>query len=636
MCYNKYVQIGVKEELKLRKIFSLSVVICFVLLSFGTVSFADPAVWDGTADISWYDASLSTYHISTAEELAGVASIFNREAELDPRLFDNKTFVLDNDIYLNAANSRTNIWMPMDEFRATFDGDGHTIYGMYIDYATILENLGYGKDRFGFVGHLVLGTIENINFDNAYIYFRGTEPYKTVGTAVGLNSGGHIQNINVTNSYINFYNCGIGGIAGKSEICTENNTTVYPVIEDCTVDDNTSVITYPNGTAGGITGANYGGESVVTNCECGADVIGNGYTGGIVGENKGFVTKCTFTGTVNKDNGEEWVSAHGGIVGRNIVDGETGAVVSDCASIGVDVYAQSWEGIGGIAGTNNGSVINCYSVNSTVGNGYPSAGGIAGNGSGTVTNCYSNNVMTSGWNNMGGIIGDGGTMTNCYYQKTSSINTTIPLNRNSTATDCDTFDENFVLATSGDDLADVLNAWVANNSGYEEWTYDSTLGYVVFGSASPITVADELQELIDTDADFTVDSEIDCDGNSEYTLKSNQDMTVEDFNLKNATVNTNGGVIIVDGNVSITGKVVFDANGKILTNENEVVTLTKGTSKGFIFAKDLNGETSVSYTFTTEGNISKPVVFNVSGLSGKTVFGITFCNIPDNRTVTVE
>ncbi len=99
-----------------------------------------------------------TYHIQTAAQLRGFAYLQNgvwqdASATELPRDFSEKTIVLDNDIFLNdttdwqqwgkgayavpwrsigtVANSyqsSSNLW-----FNGTFDGQGHVIYGMYVE-----------------------------------------------------------------------------------------------------------------------------------------------------------------------------------------------------------------------------------------------------------------------------------------------------------------------------------------------------------------------------------------------------------------------------------------------------------------------------------------------------------------------
>ena len=131
----------------------------------------------------------------------------------------------------------------------------------------------------------------------------------------------------------------------------------------------------------------------------------------------------------------------------------------------------------------------------------------------------------------------------------------------------------------------------------------------------------------------SINSTTDCDGGT-YTLSSIQNMTIENFALKNATVNTNGGSIILNG-TTITGNAVFDSNGKVITNGNNVLTLKKGSTVGLMKAVNLSaGATEQSFTISN-GSLNKPVVFDVTGLSGNTLFGINVNNVPDGITVSL-
>ena len=100
----------------------------------------------------------TTYHIQTAAQLRGFAHLQNgvypdASATEDPRDFSGKTIVLDNDIFLNdttgwqqwgkgayavpwrSIGTVTNPYQPTSEiqFKGTFDGQGHVIYGLYVE-----------------------------------------------------------------------------------------------------------------------------------------------------------------------------------------------------------------------------------------------------------------------------------------------------------------------------------------------------------------------------------------------------------------------------------------------------------------------------------------------------------------------
>ncbi len=99
-----------------------------------------------------------TYHIKTAAQLRGFAHLQNgvwqdASATEEPRDFTGKTIVLDNDIFLNdtigwqewgkgayavpwrSISSLTRNDQPISniQFKGTFDGQGHVIYGLYVE-----------------------------------------------------------------------------------------------------------------------------------------------------------------------------------------------------------------------------------------------------------------------------------------------------------------------------------------------------------------------------------------------------------------------------------------------------------------------------------------------------------------------
>lgn len=100
-------------------------------------------VWDGTTDTSWYNyEQTTTFEISTAAQLAGLAALVNgtaKDTEGNPIAavnFSRKTIKLTADIDLNNQ-----AWTPIGNengfnaelaFSGTFDGDGYTVSGLNV------------------------------------------------------------------------------------------------------------------------------------------------------------------------------------------------------------------------------------------------------------------------------------------------------------------------------------------------------------------------------------------------------------------------------------------------------------------------------------------------------------------------
>ena len=85
----------------------LILALCFTLLPTAAFAADSTDAWDGSADTSWYtdNETESEYHITTAEQLAGLAQLVNDKAT--PVLFGGKTIYLDNDLDLSGTQ-----WTP--------------------------------------------------------------------------------------------------------------------------------------------------------------------------------------------------------------------------------------------------------------------------------------------------------------------------------------------------------------------------------------------------------------------------------------------------------------------------------------------------------------------------------------------
>ncbi|MFQ9440825.1 MAG: hypothetical protein ACLR13_07230 [Acutalibacteraceae bacterium] len=122
---------------------------------FSTTVFAEETSvdsWDGTADTSWYQDGISEFHLTTAEQLAGLAKIVNETGNV----FQGVTVYLDTDVDLSghewvsigAGNNVANY------FGGTFDGQGHIVKNLT---CTSPNNGAYGF--FGVISQT--GTVQN-------------------------------------------------------------------------------------------------------------------------------------------------------------------------------------------------------------------------------------------------------------------------------------------------------------------------------------------------------------------------------------------------------------------------------------------------------------------------------------------
>ena len=140
--------------------------------------FADDTNWADRANIEWYsDSTASEYTLSTAEDLAGLASLVNGGTS-----FEKKIIKLGNDIDLEGIE-----WTPIGKsgsnFKGTFDGNGNTIKNLSIT--------GWGSDV-GLFGFTTVGEIKDFTLENASV-----SGYLDVGAVAGTPYTSKYSNITV-------------------------------------------------------------------------------------------------------------------------------------------------------------------------------------------------------------------------------------------------------------------------------------------------------------------------------------------------------------------------------------------------------------------------------------------------------
>jgi hypothetical protein len=138
-----------------------------------------------------------------------------------------------------------------------------------------------------------------------------------------------------------------------------------------------------------------------------AQVTGSGvYIGGLAGANRGNVTNCYSTGSV------EGSYAVGGLVGQNSSSSWASPTVAmtRCHSAAA---VSGTSDIGGLVGENGRDIMECYSTGTVSGAQY--VGGLVGDNGGTITQSYSAGTV-SGKSSTGGLVGAGsGTVSACFW-----------------------------------------------------------------------------------------------------------------------------------------------------------------------------------------------------------------------------
>ena len=247
----------------------------------------------------------SPYQISNSSQLFWFAKQVNSgntsiNAVLTTNIVVNQN-VLNANGTLNTSLTNLIEWTPIgnesNKYTGTFDGQNHTISGLYFDKSTAFVGLfGYNK-----------GTIKNVGIIDSY--FKG---FNRVGGVCGEN------NSKIENSYNTGLVSGSGNNVGG--ICGNNFDTIENSYNTGTVSGSKNV--------GGICGYNYYYVTIKNSYNTGS-VSGSGNNvGGICGDNNGTITNSYNTGSVS---GTEQI---GGVCGYNSDTIENSYYLENCNANG--------------------------------------------------------------------------------------------------------------------------------------------------------------------------------------------------------------------------------------------------------------------------------------------------------------
>ena len=220
--------------------------------------------------------SSGTYSISTAEELAKLATMTNNGK------VTGGEFVLANDIDLSAYSTGAG-WMPIGNFKGTFDGNGYVISNLYINRPD--------RNYVGLFGSTD-GTVKNIGVENINIIGKDY-----VGGLVGFNNGYNISNCYSTGTVRG--NLNVGGLVGF-----KYGSSISNCYSTSTVNGKETV--------GGLVGSTYNGSKINNSYSTGT-VRGDINVGGLVGWNNAGsrINNSYSMGSVSGTN------TVGGLVGLN-------------------------------------------------------------------------------------------------------------------------------------------------------------------------------------------------------------------------------------------------------------------------------------------------------------------------------
>ncbi|WP_317336791.1 GLUG motif-containing protein, partial [uncultured Ruminococcus sp.] len=294
------------------------------------------------------------YQLKTVTDLYWFAEQVNSgNTDLDAVLVNDITV---NTGELSESTTDAKVWTPIgnynNQYTGTFDGQGHTVSGLYFNDA----NANY-VGMFGYVG--IGGSVSNVGVENSY--FNGNN---YVGGVCGVNIG------EITDCY-------------NSSVVSASGNNTY---------------------AGGVCGENYKGT--ITDCYNTGEVSGYDCVGGVCGYNgEGTITNCYNTGAISA-TGED--AEAGGVCGYH----DNNGTIANCYNTG-EVSGSQYAG-GVCAVQYNCTITNCYNTGAISGSGY--TGGVCGyQYRSTIKNCY-NTGTVSGYNYVGGVCGYNSncTIKNCY------------------------------------------------------------------------------------------------------------------------------------------------------------------------------------------------------------------------------
>ena len=261
----------------------------------------DAETWGDKANTNWYTSApdASEYHISTAEQLAGLAQLVN--ADPGKTNFAGKTIYLDNDIDLSGHE-----WIsigtvlggdyPEYSFCGVFDGQGHVISNLY-SYESDIKGADETHNllRNALFGSVHNGEVKNLGVADAEIWIDPKDDSAAgKGILVDWMGKSKITNCWTSGSIYSGTKTekNIGGIVGV----TMQGCTISGCYSTATLTGNFTnsegyyknpdSATWPCDSIGGIVGARFDGSLTVTDCWFDGKIVVNSIhaaVGGIVG-----------------------------------------------------------------------------------------------------------------------------------------------------------------------------------------------------------------------------------------------------------------------------------------------------------------------------------------------------------------
>ena len=364
--------------------------------------------WDGTADTSWYNAAETTFILTTAEQIAGLATLVNNGND-----FAGISVSLDDDIDLDGRQ-----WTPIgtgDAFNGIFDGSGHTVSNLAVGTSAspgaLLGGLFGTADTYA--------RIRNLSVEGS-VYTAGSGNHAALLAGVCM---GDIENCHVSGIVKSDSNAGgLTAMATGSIITCSSDATVtggsdtgglvgyyYPtsggdIFSNCSATGDVAM-TSNIYSCGGLIGIYYSRVDITDSYATG-DVTTEGETtcaGGFLGSYSAWtpglvISGCWATGSVV--GGENCCA--GGFAGLSEQNDYYGCFATGDVSAGSNSYS------GGFVGYNMSSVQSCFATGDVTGKGDSYIGGMAGYNRRYIGICYATGSVSGGnttGNAVGGLVG---------------------------------------------------------------------------------------------------------------------------------------------------------------------------------------------------------------------------------------
>ena len=253
-----------------------------------------PSVYSGVYDTSWYQEGVTEYTLTTADQLVGM--VYLRSATFT---FEGITIKLGRDVIINegtleeiiARGSSNHAWRPLNSshlFKGTFDGQGHTISGVYLQLDTTGNRSMFG----GVSGNAV---IKDFRLENSYFggpTKTGKENLACIVTKIsGADANVTVSDITVSSTVlIKDTGCSMGAVAGFVGTVEAGQLTMT----NCSFEGKIDFISAAH--VGGLIGKIRASATVtLNNCTNKGDLIAKRNCGGLVG--------CVITGYTLVNNG---------------------------------------------------------------------------------------------------------------------------------------------------------------------------------------------------------------------------------------------------------------------------------------------------------------------------------------------